>query len=221
MKPSGVQNIPLEIISMLQKRASEELWVEAIVVDTCFYGRTGLTSLLYERGIPVIGRESLSVDAFWRAECSCCVIIRIPTCPTAGLALMLSLGDVHWGLAWCNTLIVLSPFQREVMRHVISCLHLPCKVYVVDARLPQVNLCCSILDLRKENHVLLPIMNSLPSSWLSAHERHAICYSLQGIPVYFQARRRAVSVKTVYSQRACALKKLGVNSMSALIGMFG
>lgn len=220
MRTREIQNIPLKIAPMLQNCTSEELWIEAIVVDSCFYGRTGLVSVLFERGIPVIGRESLHVDNFRKVERSCCVIVRMPVCSTTGLALMLSLSDAQWGLAWCNMLIVLSPFESEVMRHVISCLHLPCKVYAMDARLPPMEICHSILALRKDNNALSPITNSLPSSWLSVQERHAICYSLQGIPVYLQARRRAVSVKTIYSQRDSALRKLGVNSLSALIGEF-
>ncbi|EKN5096066.1 hypothetical protein DYG65_21810 [Yersinia enterocolitica] len=89
---------------------------------------------------------------------------------------------------------------------------------------------CSLDTLRQ---MVLPpaLMNgSTGDSWYGARipdephlqfselERLALSQSLQAVPIYWLARCRAVSTKTIYTQRTHALLKLGVTHVRELLG---
>jgi hypothetical protein len=149
-----------------------------------------------------------------------CLVLRLPADPVKALLLTLQLPEAPWCGLGCLSLIVLSPFRPGYLLRVMACLTLPCTVYVLDARLPAETLCNAVLMCRKSAGAGIGLRTAVLSA-LSAHERHALYESLLTVTVHSQAKRRAVSVKTVYSQRARALKKLGVSDLSGLVGCFG
>lgn len=195
----------------------EALWV----VDGCYYGRTAMVSLLLATGLPVMGTPTLHFDATQRSPfVERCLVLRLPPDPIAALLLTLQLPEVPWHWAECRRLIVLSPFRAGFLLRMIACLRLPCSLQVLDARLPVERLCDAVLSDRARRGIGIGSgAIGLPS--LSAYERRALCESFLAMTAHTQAKRREVSVKTVYTHRTRALAKLGVKSVSGLVGRFG
>ncbi|EOT1929380.1 hypothetical protein ACNHUP_004472 [Serratia marcescens] len=195
----------------------EALWI----VDECYYGRTALMALLHATGLPVTATPTLRFDeAPGDPTFRCCLVLRLPPDPVKALLLILQLPDVPWHWSGCRTLIVLSPFRPGYLLRVIACLRLPYAVQLLDARIPANTLCDAVMVRRKYagigvglRTIVLPV--------LSAYERRTLYESCLAMTAYTQAKKRAVSVKTVYAHRARALEKLGVRSLSGLIGRFG
>lgn len=159
------------------------------------------------------------------------MVVRLPAAPQAALDLLLQLGAVPVRQLPVSRLVLLSPYPGDVVLTVLVGTGCPWPVQVV----------ASDLSLANLRGVLHPVVHrgrrrarsaGAPGSWplcassvpllprLSERERLVLWYSVQAVPVYTQARRRSLSHKTLYSQRAQALHKLGVTSVGALLRGF-
>ncbi|WP_439070486.1 hypothetical protein ACSJL3_005183 (plasmid) [Serratia nevei] len=191
------------------------LWV----VDRCLYGRAGLVSLLQAGGAQVEDSPTLQYEGVRGHGVHRCLVLRLPSDPVIALRLVLSLPEVPWHMLACDVAIILSPFRSGYLLRVMGCLKLPCAVQVLDARLPAHVLCDAVLA-RRYNAFVGTALGATVLQRLSVHERRVLCESLLAWSAHSQAKKRFVSVKTVYAHRARALAKLGVKGMSGLVGRF-
>lgn len=195
--------------------SSTSFWV----VDCCPYGRAGLVSLLQAGGVQVEDSATLHYEGIRDHGVHRCLVLRLPSDPVMALRLVLSLPEVPWQMLACDVVIVLSPFRSGYLLRLMGCLKLPCAVQVLDARLSAHVLCDAVLA-RQYYAFVGTALGATALQGLSGYERRALCESLLAWSAHSQAKKRFISVKTVYSHRAHALAKLGVKGMSGLVGRF-
>lgn len=195
------------------------------VVDSCQYGRQGLRQMLmlgasYDVGI----RDHVRVeDAFSDGvPVERCLILRLPPKPALALQQLLYLEGKRMAAAGFLRLIVLSPFEANVMiRRVLVCCGMRNPVRIVCAQSPvtwlrRVVLSQGTLSQEGDDEVL-PYM---PALRLSSAEREVLSNSLKEIPIYLQSQRRGCSSKTLYTLQQKALKKLNASGLQGLMQHF-
>ncbi|WP_419236835.1 helix-turn-helix transcriptional regulator [Serratia fonticola] len=193
------------------------------LMDTCSYGRMGLAAVfsgaLSISSVTVTG--SLQ-EAFSTMLCSAKhdeamrhLVIRLPTTAQAALVLLLQLSDIiEAGAFTYQQVMVLSPFDVSVVQRMITTLGMD-GIHVVDDRLSVLNLYRAILPVngcKDEAKLHRSVL-----SRLTPGERKVLYYSLMNWPIHRQARSWRVSPKTIYTQRAGALRKLGVADILSLL----
>lgn len=209
------------------------LW-QVTVVDNCSYGRLGLMMALRQHipqrlaelvlvkspldgllspCLPQEAREPIVEP--WR-----CLVLRLAGDVTAALVLLLKLGGLP--VAHYVRVVVVSPESLKVIvRRLLLSAGLYSVVNIVSARLSPPDLCQAILPVSDGNFVANREEESLlpccPGRVLTWRERRALALTLQEVPIYEQARRAQVSMKTIYAQRTRALMKLEVQGVSALL----
>lgn len=216
---------------LVQKKALQR-WIG--VVDPCNFGRMGLMSALQQAPWPphVAGfaslKEALTIKHVVGEGISNWddLVVRLPPSPKEGLSLLLQLGELAFSLTPGLCLFVLSPLPAASVSRVLKSAGASSSTWVLDARL-------SVAALQ---HALCPTM-ALPDLWgnsigveevsapsprdrLTRRERQTLWQSLQEIPIHLQARQRVMSQKTLYSQRARALSKLGASHLHGLLSEF-
>lgn len=153
------------------------------------------------------------------------LVIRLPSVPQQALSMLLQLGDFARHLATTVRVTVLSPYAFDGVFRVLERLRIAHPIQIVAARLSVGALCDAlmpprVLDVRSLDRWLGQSAITPASALLTQLELWALQQSVLAVPMYKQSRRRAVVPKTLYGQRASALRKLGAPHLNALLRWF-
>lgn len=195
------------------------------VVDSCQYGRQGLQHMLMldtSQNRDIRGYARVEEAFSDGAPVERCLILRLPSKPTLALQQLLYLENRRMTAAGFLRLIVLSPFEVNVIvRRVLVCCGVRHPVRIVCAQSPvtwlrRVVLSQGTLSQEGEDEVL-PCM---PALRLSSAEREVLSNSLKEIPISLQSQRRGCSNKTLYALQQKALRKLNSSGLQGLMQRF-
>ncbi|HGM5308657.1 TPA: helix-turn-helix transcriptional regulator [Serratia marcescens] len=195
------------------------------VVDSCQYGRQGLRHMLMlDTSHDVVVRDYARVEEVFSGGSFAeqCLILRLSPKPALALQQLLYLEDKRMTAAGVLRLIVLSPFEVNVIvRRVLVCCGVRHPVRIVCAQSPvtwlrRVVLSQGTLSQEGEDE-MLPCM---PALRLSSAEREVLSNSLKEIPIHLQSQRRGCSNKTLYALQQKALKKLNASGVQGLMQRF-
>lgn len=232
---------PAETVNHADTSAHVEVCWQLTVVDTCSYGRLGLTVALEQYASLLGGDNIIAVDSLEdsfplispaleagkskKIQLLRCLVVRLPTVPQAALAFLLQLGELP--VAHYSRVVVLSHVDPDVVRRVLLCVGVGDGVRIVDARQEPSILCQAIVlpgagDIRgslseKGGSEILPCE---VTHELTRRERQVLRQTLQGTPIHVQARTGHLSAKTIYSHRSNALLKLKAHNVLALLRRF-
>ena len=220
-----MRNIPMDV---RMGRTGKERRIG--VVDPCPLGRVGLMAVcqdLVNRGAwrsphvwgfaslqALMEAQQLGGEMAGAARGWDMLILRLPGSPTDALAGLLGLGSprIRGGVA---RLVVVTPFSLPETACVLARLPVPAVRGVIGARTPLDALRLTLSDTAGgqvyQCPTPLPLMGQL-----TERERGVLLHSLLALPVHSLARRNALSSKTLYAQRASALRKLGVSRLRDL-----
>ncbi|MBH2766584.1 response regulator transcription factor [Serratia marcescens] len=208
-----------EVVADPRQASVPQVWSSVTVVDGCAFGRLGLMAALTTAALPAQVWATLDSEAFQAVRQSAgghCLVLRLPLPTATGIAQLLALGDVPWATLQYRAVIVLSPYAPTAVRQVVDRLGVQCDLYVLSSRLTPRVLIEAVTALSD-----IPAAPRRAVAYvLSDLERCALRGTLVAEPVYRLARRREVSVKTIYAQRNMALKKLGVRSLAELVKLW-
>ncbi|MGK8665319.1 hypothetical protein [Serratia marcescens] len=129
--------------------------------------------------------------------------------------MLLQLGDLP--AARYSRIVVMSSVAPDVTFRVLANIGIHCAVRVVDMRSTPSVLCEAILSPLSGVGDVPPGESCTP---LSPIERRVLRRTLHEMSIYTQARQAQVSAKTIYTQRAQALLKLGVPDVLTLLRQF-
>lgn len=195
------------------------------VVDTCSYGRLGLVTALHapEKGRHVVAVDSLAACPPPEASIPSCLVLRLPMTAQSTLSALLKLGESP--LVLYSHVVVVTDVAPEVVRRMLISVGLRGRMTVVDGHQRLSDVCQALFTQmgRKQHFLAHSLYITQPRrlyTLLSAKERHVLEKTIREVSVYTQARQLQVSAKTIYSQRASALRKLGVPNVQALLRQF-
>ncbi|WP_413504372.1 hypothetical protein [Serratia grimesii] len=196
------------------------------VVDACCYGREGMNAALQRHSCVagVVTREALTdvlsmLSVFPRAAPSpSSLVVRLPMLAQDALSVLLQLADLP---AACYTrVVVMSNVAPDVVRRVLAHIGVNEAVRIVDARCTLPTLCRTVISTTGEVGDSDEILSCEAHNLLSPRERYVLSKTLREMSIYTQARQAQVSAKTIYTQRARALLKLGVPDVLTLLRQF-
>lgn len=211
------------------------------LVDGCYYSRMGLrealSQLLTFYGDAVlydfeslVGSESATKPYIMMAESGYsfddkCLVLNLPDNPQAALVLLLQLGEEPVKNANFNRVVVLSPFAKNVVEHILICVGLRGVVHIIGSRCYLPSVCEVILNIREKMSKNSKIYHGdkfiyKPAKIFTPSELRVLKETLQGMSVNAQARSHSVNHKTVYTQRSCALEKLNMSDVLSLLRYF-
>lgn len=201
------------------------------IVDQCLFGSLGLQQHLLQyhscrgRANSAVVTVSLS-EAYThlrkdmqplphRAQIRRCLVIRLPPLPEQALVLLIKMSEYGMMLMAYTRLIILSPFSRDHICHILTLAGINRHVLVLSSRKRADTLCEAIL-FGFPHYLRQPALHKI----LTADERSSLnCLSL-GIPAKRQAQYLNVSLKSVYAWRRKAVYKMGERNFSDLIRRF-
>ncbi|WP_147457696.1 helix-turn-helix transcriptional regulator [Serratia plymuthica] len=178
----------------------------------------------------LVGTNSATSPYIIMAESGCsfddkCLVLNLPDNPQAALVLLLQLGEQPVISASFERVVVLSPFAKYVIEHILICVGLRSIVHIIDSRCSLPFVCETILNIialmrgnSKRDHGERLIYN--PAKTFTPSELRVLKETLQGMSVNAQARSHCVNHKTVYRQRSCALEKLNMSDVLTLLRFF-
>ncbi|WP_427192680.1 hypothetical protein [Serratia marcescens] len=193
------------------------------VVDVCCYGRAGIKAVL-QKHLGVIrvvttealdGPLSLFAARSLTASPLSCLVLRLPQQAPAALSMLLQLGDLS--AARYSRIVVMSSVAPDVVFRMLANIGINCAVRIVDVRSSPSVLCEAVLSPLSGTGEILP---GESGTLLSPIERRVLRRTLHEMSIYTQARQAQVSAKTIYTQRAQALLKLGVPDVLTLLRQF-
>ncbi|HID8455193.1 hypothetical protein ACTVKH_18735 [Serratia marcescens] len=129
--------------------------------------------------------------------------------------MLLQLGE--FPAARYSRIVVMSPAAPDVVFRVLVNVGVHCAVRIVDVRSTPSVLCEAILSPLSGEADVPPGESGV---LLSPIERRVLHRTLREVSIYTQARQAQVSAKTIYTQRAQALLKLGVPDVLTLLRQF-
>ncbi|MEX3242012.1 hypothetical protein [Serratia quinivorans] len=211
------------------------------LVDSCYYSRIALREVLlqclsYSGNNVITDFEALAgtgsatnSDNTMAGDGSSlddkCLVLNLPKNPQAALVLLLQLGEQSVINAHFERVVVLSPFAKKVVEHILICVGLRSIVHIICSRCSLPSICESILSIRtpmwknsKIDHGDRLIYK--PAKIFTPSELRVLKETLQGISINAQARSHCVNHKTVYTQRSCALEKLRMSDVLTLLRFF-
>lgn len=212
--------------------APTEKW-QVLVVDACSYGRSGLVMALQQQASHVLDGPVMEADTLALSALPCsargnvaaplrCLVLRLPPAPQIALSLLLQLGE--FSAMRLTRIVVITSQAADAVRHVLVSAGLLCAVSIVGSHLSPVALCRAILPEIDGRHDKVGVFGEFlpycPGRILTRRERRALVQTMREIPVYTQARNAFVCTKTIYTQRSCALLKLGVQDFLTLVRHF-
>lgn len=211
------------------------------LVDSCYYSRVALREVLSQYlafsgcGVlndfeSLVGSDSATKPYIMIAESggyfdNKCLVVNLPDNPQAALVLLLQLGEQPVRNAHFERVVVLSPFAKDVVEHILICVGLRCIVHIIGSKLSLLSVCEAILNIRTPMRKDSKIEHGerliyKPAKTFTPSELRVLKETLQGMSVNVQARRHGVNHKTVYTQRSCALEKLNMSDVLALLRFF-
>ncbi|MEX3136942.1 hypothetical protein [Serratia ureilytica] len=203
--------------------APSDTHCDVTVVDACCYGRAGIKAVLqkYSSVTRVTTTEALDgpLSLFeahsLTASPLSCLVLRLPQQAPVALSMLLQLGDLP--AARYSRIVVMSPVAPDVVFRVLANIGINCAVRIVDVRSPPSVLCEAVLSPLNGAGEMPPGESGTP---LSPIERRVLRKTLHEMSIYTQARQAQVSAKTIYTQRAQALLKLGAPDVLTLLRQF-
>lgn len=216
---------PMEQGRSVSSRAGCERRWQITVVDACNYGRLGLATALHapEEGRHVVAVDSLAACPPPEVSVSSCLVLRLPMTAQSALLALLQLGESPFVL-YSRVVVVTDVAPGAVCRVLIS-VGLSGRMTYVDGHQRLSDVCQALVSplrrgLRPLAHIRSVAQPRGLYTLLSAKERRALERTIREVSVYTQARQFQVSAKTIYTQRAGALRKLGVPDVLALLRQF-
>ncbi|WP_017891215.1 hypothetical protein [Serratia sp. S4] len=146
------------------------------------------------------------------------LVLRLPMLAQEALSALLQLGDLP--VARYERVVVMSNVAPDVVRRVLTLVGMNGSVRIMDARCTLATLNRTVISTMGEIDGSDEVFYCEPSNLLSQQERYVLGKTLREISIYTQARQAHVSAKTIYSQRARALLKLGVPDILSLLRQF-
>lgn len=200
---------------------------QVTVVDACCYGRKGMKAALQRH--PCVARvvttEMLTGVLSMLTVCSppavslpSTLVLRLPMLAQEALFALLQLGDLP--VARYARVVVMSNVAPDAVRRVLTAVGVNGSVRIVDARCTLPTLCRTVISTMGEIGSSDEVLYCEPYNLLSQRERYVLGKTLREMSIYTQARQAHVSAKTIYTQRACALLKLGVPDILSLLRQF-
>ena len=198
---------------------------QVTLVDSCCYGREGLRAALEQYSPSSGDGVTLTLPHLvimpgeeGATKAQRCLTIRLPPVAREALHLLLQLALLPTG--YYARVVVISAIEPTVVRRVLFSVGLRCQVCFADDRLAPEAL-CRIVTLRQENEdypeEALP---SKPRYRLTPAEYRVLTWTLLGLSVREQAYQSCTMVKTIYTQRTAALRKLKVRDIRMLLRQF-
>ncbi|WP_447878771.1 helix-turn-helix transcriptional regulator [Serratia fonticola] len=203
------------------KNAPPGVGWQVTVVDACCYGRKGMKAALQRHPcvVRVVTTEMLTGALSMQAVCSpSALVLRLPMLAQEALSALLQLGDIP--VARYARVVVMSNVAPDVVHRVLTPIGVNSSVWIVDARCTLSTLCRAVISTMGEIDGSDEVLYCEPYNLLSQRERYVLGKTLREISIYTQARQAHVSAKTIYTQRARALLKLGAPDILGLLRQF-
>lgn len=215
----------------LDREGETARW-QVTIVDACCYGRIGMKEALNSHpdiaDIQVAetlngALSRLASNPLRASSPFSCLVLKLSMTAPVALTALLQLGELSF--ARYSRVVVMSYASPDTVCRVLESIGVNSTVRVVDARCTCLTLCGAIVAPSTPECVLPAHRKGecRPSEVhppLSQRERHTLGKTLREMSVYTQARQSQVSAKTVYTQRARALMKLGVPDLLTLLRQF-
>lgn len=198
---------------------------QVTVVDACSYGRLGLATALHapEKGCHVVAVDTLAACPPPDVSIPSCLVLRLSMTAQSTLSALLQLGESP--LVLYSHVVVVTDVAPGAVCLVLISVGLRGRMTVVDGHHRLSDVCDAVASpLRRRLRPLAHIQSVTQPrglyTLLSAKERRVLERTIREVSVYTQARQLQVSAKTIYTQRASALRKLGVPDVPALLRQF-
>ncbi|WP_273830914.1 hypothetical protein [Serratia bockelmannii] len=150
------------------------------------------------------------------------LVVRLSLRPQEALATLLQLGAPSLQLPPSARLVLLTAFAPTTLHWVLALVGVRQRVSIVSDALPVAAVMQAVFLPPKAAHGDVDVAWGAvpvppPFQRLSERERVVLWQSLQDIPISHQARGRVLSIKTLYTQRSSAFRKLGVAHRHGLL----